>query len=71
MKQTKITLSKTIKVPIKGINYSNKVVSTTIEYDPKEFDALEAVDEINQQLTMLKEEDPGWINKVDEQLKMK
>ena len=68
MKQLKITLSKTIKVPIEGINYSNKVVSATIEYEPEGFNAIEAVDEINQQLTMLKNEDPGWIdNKEKEQ----
>ena len=62
MKQTKIILSKTIKVPIEGINYSNKVVSATIEYEPKGFNTVEAVDEINQQLTILQEDDPSWIS---------
>ena len=61
MKQLKITVSKTIKVPIEGINYSNKVVSATIEYEPKEFDIIKAVDEINQQLTILKNDDSSWI----------
>ena len=61
MQQTKITLSKTIKVPIAGISFSNKVVEATIEYDVKEFNAIKAVEEINQLLTMLKNEDPQWV----------
>ena len=61
MKQTKIVLSKTIKLPIENISFSNQQVSVTIEYDPKDFDLLEAVDDLNQTLNILQENEPSWI----------
>ena len=60
-KKTKITLTKIIKLPIEGIQYSNKQVDVSIEYDPQGFNLVEASDEINQILTRLREDDPDWI----------
>lgn len=62
-----ITLSKTIKLPIPGITFSNKVVSVTIEYDEKDFKQKTAIDEINELLTQLKDKDPGWIQTYDKE----
>lgn len=63
---TKISLSKTLKLPIEGIAFSNKQIGVTIEYDAN-VDLDKAIDEINQILTILKEDDPQWIaqKKVD------
>jgi hypothetical protein len=61
-KQTKITLSKTLKLPIEGVQYSNKQLSVTIDYDPQEFNMTEAMEEINQMLTIMKPDDPAWIS---------
>jgi len=70
MKSSKIIISKTVKLPIEGINYSNRVVSVTIEYESEGFSMNMATDEINQYLTMLKDDDPDWIKK-DRQLTFK
>lgn len=59
-KATKITLSKIIKLPIEGVSFSNKQIGVEIEYNP-DVDLNEAADEMNQILTILKEDDPQWI----------
>ena len=54
------TVSKTIKLPIEGIQFSNKVVMVEFVYDGQP--TMEAVnDEINQWLGFLKDNDPSWI----------
>lgn len=61
MKAIKIILSKTLKLPIQGVNYSNRVVSATVEYEANGFTQDKAWDEINQLLEMGKDEDQSWI----------
>jgi len=61
MNKSKIVVSKTLKVPIQGISFSNKQPSITIEYEPQEFDIVKASDEINQWLNILLENDPSWM----------
>ena len=57
-KQT--TVSKTIKLPVEGVQFSNKVVTVEFVYDGQP--TMEAVnDEINQWLGFLKDNDPSWL----------
>lgn len=60
MKVKEKTLSKTIKIPIPGIQYSNKQVSVTVVYSG-DVDINKATDEINRELTILKDNDPEWV----------
>lgn len=61
MKQKTVTLSKTIKLPVKDIQFSNRVVSATIEYEG-EVDNKKAWEEVNQLIQMGHEdEDADWI----------
>ncbi len=61
MKTKTVTLSKTIKLPISGIPYSNRVVSATIEFEGK-VDHKKAWGEINQLITQGQSgEDADWI----------
>ena len=59
--KTEITLSKTVKLPIEGVQFSNKQVSVTITYEANDFDVTKATDELNQMLTIVKETDPVWL----------
>ena len=56
-----VTLSKTVKLPIEGVQFSNKQVSVTITYEANNFDVSKATDELNQMLTIVKEQDPEWL----------
>lgn len=51
MKKKEITISKTIKTPIPGVQFSNQVFSATITYEGEQFDLLEAVKELNKVLS--------------------
>ena len=62
METKTITLSKTIKLPIEGIQYSNRVVSAEIEFEPAGFNKKKAWEEINQLIQIGQEgEDADWI----------
>lgn len=61
MKSQKIVLSKTIKIPIPGVQYSNQVVSATIEYEGEGFSVNQAWDEINQLIRQGQDNDPSWL----------
>lgn len=63
-KRKEITISKTIKVPIPGVQFSNKQVEVGVVYEAEGFDIVKAVDEINQMLTIAKESDPSWIHQM-------
>lgn len=63
----KYIVSKIYKLPIEGIQFSNKQIGLTIEYEPvgaEEFDINEANDEVNQMLTIVKEQDPSWLHQL-------
>lgn len=60
-KKKEITISKTVKLPIAGVQFSNKQVSVTIVYEANDFDVNKATDELNQMLTIVEEVDPEWI----------
>lgn len=60
MKQ-KVILSKTLKLPIPDVAFSNKSVGITIEYDGEGFDISQGTDEINRWLETLLEDQPMWM----------
>jgi len=59
----KITLSKTIKIPIPGVQFSNQVVSVTEEHEfaktPTDKDVVKLWGELNKRLEMGRDEDLG------------
>ena len=61
MTKEKITLSKTLKLPIENVAFSNKQVGITIEYDGEGFDIAQGTDEINGWLETLLEDQPMWM----------
>jgi len=66
MKKRTVTLSKTIKLPIPGVQFSNKVVTATVEFDGENFNMTEAWEEVNHLTKYGQDDDPAWIqNKFD------
>lgn len=63
MKPTKTTISKTIKLPIPGIQFSNKVIFLEKVFDG-EIDIIKENDKLNQELDILKERDPSFIHQL-------
>ena len=67
-KLKEITLSKTVKVPVPGVAFSNQQVSVTHVYEIDEsteaFDTVKAGDNLNQDLTIVKENEPSWIHQL-------
>ncbi len=61
MNKNKITLSKIVKLPIEGIQFSNQQFGGEIEYDSKEFDVEKAKEEMDGMLNVLKDPDEKWI----------
>lgn len=61
MNKNKITLSKIVKLPIEGIQFSNQQFGVEIEYDGKDFDIEKAKDEMDGILNILKDPDQKWL----------
>lgn len=70
MKKQTVTLSKTIKLPIPGIQYSNQSVFAEIVFEAKGFDKEKAWQELNELMWLGQREekeekkDPNWIEDI-------
>ena len=72
MTKKEITISKTIKTPIPGVQFSNQVYSATITYDGEGFDLDKAVKELDEVLKEVQDKDTDeWIRTSSPERKLK
>lgn len=70
MKKSKITLSKIVKLPIEGIQFSNQQFGVEIEYEGEGFDIDEAKGEMDKVLEVIKDPDPKWLRQEPKQYRL-